>query len=245
MSEPTDVSAATGVFTPAADGRAVAFFTARRRPSRPGVDLAQARAAEADLVQALNHLGTRGWRLSVAEMFGGGAGPTVYETGALHDIDIVGAFEAPSLVEAERGVTVLEASGWAEIFSTGWILGPREFHPVVSTLGRDPDHEWCFFALWEWNGGWQQASAAERREYDLECDEAFGFDVDSGVSIAGRHRVDVASSWHHLGIWEVASPEVVDRAMQVHERVADFKFTTSRHYLGRRRSFDDYLGDLS
>ena len=65
------------------------------------------------------------------------------------------------------------------------------------------------------------------------------------MSIAGRHRVDWASPWHHLGIWEVGSPKVVDQAMQVHEGVADFKFTTSRHYLGRRRSLADYLTDDS
>jgi hypothetical protein len=243
MSEAVDVSAPTEVFSADSDGRAVAFYTARRRQG--GSSSASMQALGADVVQTLEDLTQRGWSLSVAQMFGDVTAPSVYVSGALHDTDIVGAFEAPSLAEAERGVTALEAAGWAELFSTGWLLGPREFQPVPSTLGRDPGHEWCFFALWEWNDAWQQASAAQRREYDLECDEAFSFDVRSGVSIAGRHRLDWASSWHHLGIWEVASAEVVDRAMQMHERVADFKFTTSRHYLGRRRSFIDYLGDLT
>jgi hypothetical protein len=242
MSEAVDVSAPTDVFSADSDGRTVAFYTARRR--RAGSSAASTRAHAADVVGTLADLTERGWRLSVAEMFGDVTAAAVYLSGPLHDADIVGAFEAPSLAEAERGVTALEAAGWAELFTTSWLLGPREFQPVPSPLGRDLSHEWCFFALWEWNEAWQQASAAERRDYDLECDEAFSFDIRSGVSIAGRHRLDWASPWHHLGIWEVASPEVVDRAMQMHERVADFRFTTSRHYLGRRRSFIDYLGDL-
>lgn len=244
MSEVVEVSAPTEVFATGDDGRAVAFFTARRRPRTAVTVTGRERVASEGVHEALATLAQRGWRLSVAEMFDDRTAATVYESGALHDVDVVGAFEAPSLAEAERGVTALEAAGWAQLLETAWILGPREFQPVVAP-GRSPGHEWCFFALWEWNDAWQQASAEERRRYDLECDEAFASDVRSGVSIAGRHRLDWASSWHHLGIWEVESPQVVDRAMQVHERVADFRFTTSRHYLGRRRSLADYLGDPS
>lgn len=244
MNEPVDVSAPTEVFSADSDGRAVAFYTARRR-RRGEEGTASAQSARAGVLRTLNELGARGWRLSVAQMFGDTAEPTVYVSDAIHDTDVVGAFEAPGLAEAERGVAELESAGWEELFTTSWFLGPREFQPVPSLLGRDPAHEWCFFALWEWNDAWQQASTAQRREYDLECDEAFTFDVRSGVSIAGRHRLDWASSWHHLGIWEVASVEVVDRAMQMHERVADFKFTTSRHYLGRRRPLVDYLGGVA
>jgi hypothetical protein len=243
VAKTVDVSAPTEVFSADSDGRAIAFYTARRRPTGPNA--ASPRGLAWDVIRTLEEFAQRGWDLSVAQMFGDATAPTVYISGALHDADIVGAFEAPSLAEAARGITALEAAGWTELFSTNWLLGPREFQPVPSTLGRDPSHEWCFFALWEWNDAWQQATAAQRREYDLECDEAFSFDLNSGVSIAGRHRLDWASSWHHLGIWEIASPEVADRAMQMHERVADFKFTTSRHYLGRRQPFIDYLEELS
>lgn len=238
MSSAADLAAATEVFTPDASGRAVAFFAARRRPCTPE----RTRTLSTRVTEVAGALADAGWDLSVAGMFGDETEPTVYEAGAMHDVDVIGAFEGPGMDTVERGVTALEDAGWSELFATSWVLGPREYLPVPTAAGREPGQEWCFFALWEWNDAWQASNVAERRTYDLECDEAFSFDVASGVSIAGRHRIDLGSSWHHLGIWEVASPDIVDRAMQVHERVADFKFTTSRHYLGRRRRLDDYLG---
>lgn len=225
----TPLTGETDVFSQAGDGRCAVAFLARRRPSSPAT---RAEAA-VGVMEALRRLAGEGWYLSVAEMFGQPAEPSAYDTGLAHDIDIAGVFEAPDIASALIGSIILEASGWDRLFSTEWLIGPREFGTVVSPEGRGEQNRWGFLALWEWNDAWQAASAEERREYDLECDIAFAADLRSGVSIAGRHRLDWASNWHHLGVWEVADLPVVERAMREHERVADFKFTTSRHYVGR------------
>lgn len=128
--------------------------------------------------------------------------------------------------------------------ATEWLVGPREFQPVPTSAGRSPDAPWVLFALWEWNDGWQAATPAERTEYDRECDIAFSADIESGVSIAGRHRFDAQSSWHHLGIWEAPTFDHITHGMLMHERVADFSFTTSRHVVGRRRAAADYFGGV-
>jgi hypothetical protein len=236
-----EVSAETELFSSESDGRAVVFFTAKRNHDHRG---APARESAAALAAALDRWARSGWRTSVAAMFDDVNVPTVYETGFAHDVDIVGAFEAPSLSDAYSGVVQLQSLGWDELFSTEWTIGPREFRPVPSSIGRDADAPWTFFALWEWNDAWQAASRAERAEYDRECDIAFAADTGSGVSIAGRHRLDVQSSWHHLGIWEAPSFDHITRGMLKHEEVADFKYTTSRHYIGRRRRAADYFGEI-
>lgn len=175
-------------------------------------------------------------------MFTGSDEMSLYESGFAHDVDVVGAFEAGDLEQAHAGVQRLEQAGWAQLFATSWLIGKREFAPVPSTRGRTPDSPWAFFALWQWNDAWQNASAHDRIEYDKECDVAFASDVGSGISIAGRHRLDPSSRWHHLGMWEVPDLALLDHAMATHERVADFKFTTSLHYIGRRRPMADVLG---
>jgi hypothetical protein len=176
-------------------------------------------------------------------MFTGSAdGAWVYATGFAHDADIVGAFEAPSVGAALAGTVSLESAGWAELFTTEWLIGPREFAPVPSQSQIGSDSSWGFLALWQWNDAWQQATQAQRREYDAECDVAFTADLNAGINIAGRHRLDWATGWHHLGMWESSSFTAVDAAMREHERVADFKFTTSRHYIGRRVRLADVLG---
>ncbi len=108
-------------------------------------------------------------------------------------------------------------------------------------LSEAAGREWGFLALWEWNDAWAAATAAQRREYDAECDVAFAGDVALDIAIAGRHRLDWASSWHHLGIWEAPSIAAIDAAMRGHEHAADFKFTTSRHFIGRRRPLADLI----
>lgn len=230
-----DVSAETDVFGRDTQGWAVAFFTARLRPNP---DPARQQAVWHQVLA----LKKAGWRTSVAEMFSADSDVTVYQAGFAHDVDLVGAFEAPSLEQAHAGIDDLESAGWNALFETSWIVGRREFLPVHSSLGRDPDSHWAFFALWEWNDAWQAATPAGRAEYDIECDEAFSSDVGSGISIAGRHRLDPDSSWHHLGIWEVPDLGLLDRAMAMHEKVADFKFTTSQHYIGRKQSLSAILG---
>ena len=231
---------ATGVFAAAeTSGRCIVVFLARRQPATTGIFGARERAA---IDAVLHQLQAEDWRLSVRAMFDPdtAAAPAAFDTGFAHAVDIAGAFEAPSLSAALAGTVRLERAGWSRRFATEWLLGPREF-ATVGGRGMDTARDWGFLALWEWNDAWCAASAAERREYDAECDVAFAGDVALDIAIAGRHRLDWASSWHHVGIWEVPSPAVVDEAMRGHERAADFKFTTSRHLIGRRRALTDLM----
>lgn len=231
----------TDVFQAAGDdaARCAVMFLARRQSEGSAAYGASHAAAVARVVE---ELAAEGWRLSIREMFDPEAPrtPVVLDTGFTHSWDMAGVFEAPSITEAIRGTIRLEQAGWARLFTTEWLIGPREFAPVLGA-GARTDHGWAFLALWEWNDQWGAATPAERMEYDFECDHAFKGDLACGVNIAGRHRFDWTHGWHHLGIWEAAAPEVVDRAITGHERVADFKFTTSRHVLGRLRPLADLI----
>lgn len=222
LTDPTGVFLAQ-VGTPACG----VMFLARR----------QARTTEADLsaIEAvLTRLRAEGWSLSVGTMLDPEPGhtPIGYATGFAHDVDFGGLFEAPSIAAAVAGTIALEQAGWAKLFTTEWILGPREFAAVHGASSAQ-ERRWGFLALWEWNDAWSAATPEARREYDAECDVAFASDLAAGINIAGRHRMDWSSRWHHLGAWEADTPERVDAAMREHERAADFKFTTSRHYIGR------------
>jgi hypothetical protein len=234
LTEATDVFAAAE-----ATGRCVVAFMARRQPVPAGVFGAAEQAAIGDV---LNELRAEGWCLSVRAMFDpeGGAEPAAFDTGFAHAVDFAGAFEAPSVAAALAGTVRLERAGWSRRFATEWLLGPREFATVGGT-GDAAAHEWGFLALWEWNDAWAAATGPERREYEAECDVAFAGDVALDISIAGRHRLDWASSWHHIGIWEAPSLAAVDAAMRGHEQAADFKFTTSRHFIGRRRPLAELI----
>ncbi|MFH8986084.1 hypothetical protein [Streptomyces varsoviensis] len=240
----TLLSEETDVFEAAPGQRCAVLFLARRRaPSPENPD-----RAVRPVMARLDALKAEGWRLSVDRVLAGDGAeadehpdsPTVYATGFSHDVDFVGLFEAPTPSAALRGVTALEAAGWARALRTQWLIGPREFLPVVGAASR-PEDDWAFFALWKWNAAWHAASAEQRRAYDLECDVAFAADVRAGAAIAGRHRLDGASEWDHVGVWRVPGVAMVQAAMREHTRVADFKFTTSRHYLGRRTRLDDAL----
>lgn len=236
----TLLSGETEVFAGADSDACVVVSLAKRRP-RLTPDRREALAQStmstfADLTRA-------GWVLSTRQMFtGADEGPWVYATGFAHDVDIVGVLEAPTKDAALNGIDAIEGAGWAELFTTEWLTGPREFVPAPSPVATDVGRDWGFVALWEWNDAWQQATAAQRREYDIECDVAFTADLDAGINIAGRHRLDWASPWHHLGLWESATFTAIDAAMREHERVADFKYTTSRHYIGRRVPLTQALG---
>jgi hypothetical protein len=59
--------------------------------------------------------------------------------------------------------------------------------------------------------------------------------------LASTLRRQHASSWHHIGIWEAPSTAVIDKAMRGHEEAADFKFTTSRHFVGLRRPLKAFI----
>jgi len=216
------------------------MFVCRRRHGLPD---AVRGAAVFGVLDTLSQLHAEDWKLSVGSMFGRSEPPSAYATGFAHDVDVVGVFEAPTLAAALAGTSRLGRAGWDMLFATEWLLGPREFDPVPSATNHDAQ-PWGFLALWEWNDAWQAATPTQRREYDSECDVAFAADVAAGIAIAGRHRLDVASTWHHLGIWESPSFTAIDVAMREHARVADFKFTTSRHYVGRRQDIAQLLEDL-
>ncbi len=236
----TLLTAATDVFAAAeTTGRCIVAFLAKRQPVPAGVFGLREREAIAAVLRSLQ---AEDWRLSVRSMLDpeGGAEPMGFDTGFAHAMDFAGAFEAPSLSAALAGTVRLEQAGWSRRFATEWLLGPREF-ATVGGSGDAAKHEWGFLAFWQWNDAWAAASGRERREYDAECDVAFAGDVALDISIAGRHRLDWASSWHHIGIWEAASLAVIDAAMRGHEAAADFKFTTSRHVVGRRRPLADLI----
>ena len=229
----------TDVFAAAADSRCAVLFLANYLPNTPTIFGAAERAAVDREIAAL---AGEGWLLSVARMIDPASDPTptAFATGFAHDVDVAGVFEAPSIAAALDGTIRLEKAGWSRRFATRWMIGPREF-AAVRGHGPAIDRNWGFIALWEWNDAWAAATPEERRDYDVECDIAFSGDLALNVNIAGRHRFDWASSWHHLGVWEAAHPDVVDDAIRGHERVADFKFTTSRHFIGERRPLADLI----
>jgi hypothetical protein len=233
------LSGATDVFSMTESSRCVVFFAARRRN---GLSPVRARDATDGVGAELERMASSGWTLSVGGMFNRVESASGYDTGFAQDVDFVGAFEAPSRSAALEGTARLGNAGWDALLRTEWLVGPREFDPVPNPEA-DPAEAapWGFFALWQWNNAWQAASPQARAEYDAECDVAFAADVASGISIAGRHRLDCAGRWHHLGIWECPDFETVDAAMLEHERVADFKFTTSRHYVGQRKPLLELL----
>lgn len=234
LTEATDVFAAAE-----SSGRCVAAFLVKRQPVPAGGFGAPEQEAIAAVLRSLR---AEDWRLSVRAMFDpdGSAEPMAFDTGFADAVDFAGAFEAPSLSAALAGTVRLEQAGWSRRFVTEWQLGPREF-ATLGGLGDAARHEWGFLAFWEWNDAWAAATGPERREYDLECDVAFKGDVALDIGIAGRHRLDWASSWHHLGIWEAPSLAAIDTAMLGHEHAADFKFTTSRHVIGKRRPLAELI----
>jgi hypothetical protein len=236
----TLLTEATDVFAAAErNGHCIVAFIAKRQPQANGPSAREQSLRLTDLLRALQ---AEGWLMSVRAMFepNGAAEASAFDCGFAHDVDMMGAFEAPSLAAALAGTVRLERAGWARLFATEWLLGPREFSPVRGR-GERTDHSWGFLALWEWNDAWSAATKAERRAYDEECDVAFSGDLALGINIAGRHRLDWASRWHHAGLWEAPSLASIDFAMRGHEAAADFKFTTSRHYVGRLRPLQDFI----
>ena len=228
----------TGLFSTAArkEDCVVGFIAKQSRV--PGRDY----SAQVDrLKQALEDLNDNSWRLSAGAMVepNSNNSPMAFDVGFAHEADIVGTFEAPSITAALDGTTRLEKAGWSEIFDTEWLVGPREFASVSSSGDGIP--RWGFLALWEWNDAWAAASQEERKAYDAECDVAFKGDISLNINIAGRHRLDWANSWHHLGVWEAPRFEIIDVAMRGHEAASDFMFTTSRHYVGRQRSLIELI----
>ena len=232
----------TDVFSSASDTaspRASVMFLAYRQDELPGVYTPEHHKA---ILAVLSELAEEGWTLALRRVFDPSAAntPMGLDTGFTHEHDLAGVFEAPSIEAAIRGTVRLEQAGWARAFRTEWLMGVKEFAPV---MGDDAitDHGWVFLALWEWNDQWCEATPAERTEYDFECDVAFKGDLAHKVNIFGRHRMDWSHQWHHLGAWEIGHPDVADSAIRGHEDVADFKFTTSRHIVGRLTQLADLI----
>ena len=229
----------TDVFSAAAASQGCAvMFLAKRQGEEP--DACEAERAGVEAV--LDAFRAEGWLLSIRAMFepGGVNEPMALDTGFAHAVDVAGVFEAPSLSAALEGTVRLERAGWARLFTTEWLIGPREF-ATVRGAGGDIERPWAFLALWEWNDAWSSADALARTAYDAECDVAFKGDLGFDINIAGRHRLDWAHGWHHLGAWEAPSAEAIDAAITGHEHAADFMFTTSRHYIGPVRPLRDLL----
>ena len=135
----TDVFSATGK----ADACAV-MFMAKWQAEEP-----TARGAERDgIASVLAALKAEGWLLSVRAMFDpdGPHEPMALDTGFAHAVDVAGVFEAPSLSAALAGTVRLERAGWARLFTTEWLIGPREF-ATVRGAGGDVPRPWGFLAL--------------------------------------------------------------------------------------------------
>jgi hypothetical protein len=199
--------------------------------------------ADADRIAGvLEELHSEGWKLSVRAMFesDGPDQAAVFATGFAFAADLAGVFEAPTMSAALQGSVRLERAGWNRRFATEWLIGPREL-AVVKGIGPDIDRPWGLLAFWEWNDARTAATPDERRNNDRDCDSAFQNDLNSNINMTGRHRLDWAHSWHHLSIWEAASPSLIDKVMYEHERVLDFRFTTSRHIIGRRTPLIELL----
>lgn len=230
----TDVFSSSGTSV-----RCAVMFLARRHANWRAVFTEHDRA---NVMRELSGLAAADWRLSLRSMFDPTAksAPAALDTGFAHDVDVAGVFEAPTISEALAGTVRLEAAGWERLFATDWLIGPREF-ATVTGAGELTARPWGFLALWEWNDAWARASRDERSAYDAECDVAFKNDLALEMNIAGRHRLDWAHSWHHLGAWEAPSLEAIDQAMAGHEAASDFMFTTSRHFVGRVRLLNDLI----
>lgn len=237
----TNLTGDTNVFSSAkhSSTRACVVFTGTRQDYIPG---GYSHTEQAKILRVLEELSSEGWILSQRRVFDPSHPnePMAIQTGFAHVHDIAGVFEAPGIDEALRGTIRLEQAGWNRVFRTEWMIGLREFAPVSGT-GQSNTRDWAFLALWEWNDQWCAASPDDRRTYDLECDIAFKGDLNLGANISGRLRLDFAHHWHHVGYWEIESPDVVDRAIRGHEDVADFKYTTSRHIIGRIQPVEDMI----
>jgi hypothetical protein len=194
------------------------------------------------ITKLLEAFRSEGWKLSVREMFEAddAAEPTAFATGFSYGADFVGVFEAPTISAALEGSVRLERAGWGRRFATEWLIGPREL-TTVEAAGPHVDRPWILLALWEWNDARTAATPAERRQNDQDCDVAFRNDLECNVNMSGRHRLDWAHAWQHLSIWEATDPSLIDRLMYEHERVLDFRFSTSRHIIGRRRNLIELL----
>jgi hypothetical protein len=108
----TLLTSAIDVFAASASSeRCIVAFLAKRHPGRLGVS---ALASGTRSSPSCGHCENEGWLLSVRAMFDPqrNAEPVAFDAGFAHDIDVAGAFEAPSISDALLGAVRLEQAGW-------------------------------------------------------------------------------------------------------------------------------------
>ena len=72
--------------------------------------------------------------------------------------------------------------------------------PPCMGRGERTDHSWGFLALWEWNDAWSAASeSGAHAPMTRNATSPSRATSRLGINIAGRHRLDWASRWHHRG----------------------------------------------
>lgn len=198
-----------------------------------GIDRSEWKQRREPLLARLDELATVGWRLDISHRATEPRTPVVYDASAFHSIALFAVWEAPSLDAAAAGIAGLEAAGWSPAFPTSrWSIGPRDMD--LQEGATDQRHDLGFLAFWDWNEAWHRATAAERRDYDEECDVAFNWDLEHGADILGRFATAANGGWDHVALWEIDNIDLLAQAMAVHEHQRDFMFTTSSHLIGRR-----------
>ena len=230
LTEATDVFAAAE-----SSGRCVVAFLAKRQPVASGAFGTREREAIAAVLARLAGRTLASFRAGHVRRPGQRSSPWRFDTGFAHAVDFAGAFEAPSLSAALAGTVRLEQAGWSRRFATEWLLGPREF-ATVGGLGDAARHEWGFLAFWEWNDAWAAASgprATRLRRSNATSPSRATWRSTSALQAAigsiGRvPGITSASGKRHR--WPRST-----RPCAGHEHAADFKFTTSRHVIGKRR----------
>ncbi len=137
--------------------------------------------------------------------------------------------------------TVVRASSLDDLNGLAATLA-RCGHEMTAVLGRrDLDarqgptgsHAVWFAALWRWNDAWHRASAAERRAYDADVDQAFTWAHNHGVATLGRYACSWSSGWDHFTVWAVPSLDLLDECMHRLGAQRDWRFAQSYHYIGR------------
>jgi hypothetical protein len=109
------------------------------------------------------------------------AEPVAFDAGFAHDIDVAGAFEAPSISDA-----LMEQCGSSRPAGSSLHdrMASRPAGGCDVGSGESVDRPLGFLALWEWSDAWSTATKDDRRAYGAECDVAFAGDLALGINIA-------------------------------------------------------------
>ena len=155
-------------------------------------------------------------------------------------VDFAGVFEAPISLRP-GGDRAARKSGLVRRFATEWLLGPREF-AAVGGLGIGPASLGLSRILgMERRLGGRNRPRAARIRCGMRCR------LQRRRCARHRHRGhDIASIGRVLGTHRSLGGAVSRRhryGHAGHEHAADFKFTTSRHVIGRRRPLADLIDE--